>query len=361
MAEERRRPPRPPREAGGFKLKTFPKEFERDFFAGLDRTFFSILALTVLIFLPSIYILSQNASELFGLNEEERLERKKAIIKKLYVQVVEEEEPEEIEEPEEKPEEEKTEEDLQEDRKEQLKTRTEAPKKRSFADVRAARLAARNAAEARRSAEEQAITSSGAIALLTGGAGSDGLATADLLGDASSSDINLDKALSNVDGLAVGSNGTGTPGTGISGRGTKGGRSTGGGSVDGLVGGVGGATSKSVGKRRGGIELGNIQVRGSRGEKSRSQSEISKVVNKSQGGIEQCFKKEQRLNPSLKGYITVSFKITKRGTIRDVKIVKNTVNSSRVASCVKRVITRMRGFGRAKGDVTVPNLKFTFN
>ena len=359
MSEEKRRAPRPPRQRpeGGFKLKSFPKEFEKDLLANIDRTFSSILILSLVIFLPTIYILSQNAVELFGLTQEEMQERKAAIIKKLYVQIEEEEEPEEV--PEEEPEEEEqTEAEAQEERKQEFQQRKAQPKTGpSLADIRAARSKARAQIAARRAAEEAAVASSGALALLTGGEGAASESSADLLGDASSSDVNLDKALSGVNKLAIGSNGTGEPGTG---RGTKGGRVDGG-SVDGLVGGIGGASSKSLGTRRGGIQLADVAVRGGRGEKSRSSAEINKVIKKSTAAIEQCFKREQRLNPSLRGVITVSFKITKRGTVRDVKIVQDTVGSSRVASCVKRVFSRLRGFGRAKGDVTVPNAKFTFN
>jgi outer membrane biosynthesis protein TonB len=375
MADEPRTP-RPPRHRpeggegrpqrkrpeGGFKLKKFPKEFERDVMGSFDRTYYSILILSFIVVLPLVFTLSQNASSIWALSVQELADAKEKLIRKIYVQLAEEEEPKDTKPEEEEKPEEVQEEEAQEERKKELEERKSEPtKKPSLADLRKARLNARNKIAAQKASDQAAVASSGAIALLTGGEGATGQAAADLLGDASSSDINLDKALSKVDGLALGANGKGKPGSGLRGRGTKGGLVDGGGNVDGLVGGIGGAGSKSLGTRKGGIKFGAVAVRGGKGEKSRSSGEITKVIRKTTPAIEQCFKREQRLNPSLRGVITVTFKITKRGTIRDVKISGDTVGSSRVASCVKRVISRMRGFGRAKSDVIVPDVKFTFN
>jgi outer membrane biosynthesis protein TonB len=368
MAEKNasKRPPRPQRpRGGGFKLKSFPKEFEKSFFDGFDPLYWMILGISTLIFFPMLMALASNSDSIFALSQEELEERKELIIKKIYnVEIEEEEEetPEETKE-EEVPDEE-FEAQAQEERKKQLAARKSGPKNaapgRSVADIRAARAARRAARDARRAQEMQAVESSGSIALLTGGVGAAGETVRDLLGEASSSNIDVEGALSSATGLAVGAGGKGDPSLGLSGRGTQGGRESTG-SVEGLVGGLGGAGTQSLGSRRGGISFGNVVVKGGRGDKSRKSSEISNVIKKSMPAIEQCFKRAQRLNPSLRGVISVRFKITKRGTIRDIKIIQDTVGSSKVSRCLKNVIKRLRGFGRAKSDVVIPNQKFTFD
>ena len=340
MAEEkqvRRRRPASPR-AGNFQIAGFPKEFEKSFLEGFDPRFMMILGTFIL--LSIVFVVIQNMRD-HSVSEEALAEVRKKALEKLYkVSIVEEEQVQE----------EETGEDdsgAEEDQAEEAPTEKEVRKqqdmgkqkevRRASAQERASqRAAASRARAAARAKAEAAVASQGVLGLLTAaGGGAD-------LGD----------VMSNVGGLAVAQS---------SGQRTRvakgGGRSTSGGGIDELVEGIGTAQSAQL-SRKGKIKIaGPASVRG-RGSKSanRKPDVITKILMKHQSAIDYCYQKVAKLNPNLKGEISVRFAITPDGRTRSVKVTRNTMRNKDVERCI---VKRIRGWAdfpkinKKEGDVTV--------
>jgi hypothetical protein len=357
MAEEkqvRRRRPASPR-AGNFQIAGFPKEFEKSFWEGFDPRFMMILGTFIL--LSIVFVVIQNMRD-HSVSEEALAEVRKKALEKLYkVSIVEEEQVQE----------EETGEDdsgAEEDQAEEAPTEKEVRKqqdmgkqkevRRASAQERASqRAAASRARAAARAKAEAAVASQGVLGLLTAaGGGGEGDAVVDILGDDAGGGADLGDVMSNVGGLAVAQS---------SGQRTRvakgGGRSTSGGGIDELVEGIGTAQSSQL-SRKGKIKIaGPASVRG-RGSKSanRKPDVITKILMKHQSAIDYCYQKVAKLNPNLKGEISVRFAITPDGRTRSVKVTRNTMRNKDVERCI---VKRIRGWAdfpkinKKEGDVTV--------
>jgi len=54
--------------------------------------------------------------------------------------------------------------------------------------------------------------------------------------------------------------------------------------------------------------------------------------------IQNCYEKELKRNPSLKGKVVVRFTINSQGRVREIDVEENTVGSEAVGSCIKALI-----------------------
>jgi TonB family protein len=54
--------------------------------------------------------------------------------------------------------------------------------------------------------------------------------------------------------------------------------------------------------------------------------------------IQNCYEKELKRNPSLKGKVVVRFSITPSGRSGDIEVEENTLGNEGVASCIRTVI-----------------------
>ena len=340
--------PRPPRPGGGFKLTKFPKEFEKSLFQDFDQVYSTILLITIVFLFGLVGFLSSNAVEFFGYSEDELAERTQKILQKVY-QVEVEDEPERVEEvPEETSD--------NSEREERVKEAQKKPKEQrqiSAQERRQQRAALAAARRARRNAERQKVANSAQLALITGGAGSSGEAVADVLGQASNTNVDLDAALKSGAGIAVAKS------SGARTRAVAGARAAGGDGVDGLVSGISGVSSTSLGERRGSIDFAQVELAERSSDASRSRSVIQAELSKIEKAVENCFKKAKRLNPQLKGFVKVSFIIAKNGSVKKVRITQDTIKDRKVSRCVTTSVRRIRRFQRAKKDFGPVNVKYT--
>ena len=340
--------------AGAFRLTVFPKEFERNIFEELDKRFYTILLIS--------WIFTYTVGIILGTREyaEEDLqdEIRKRYLKEFYEAeiiepIIEEEEEggpgigEEVEE-------------QQDERAERDRGRSEEARGQSAAERAAARRSAAAARSAARRRMEAQIAGSGILGVLSaGGGGGSGDAVADVLGSAGGGVGDLDAVLSSVGGLATASSAGQRSRLGSRGDG----RSTGSADVTDLIQGVGSVGSASIG-RKGSIKLaiGDASVSG-KGSKSanRASDEILRVINGHTEAINYCYKREAKLNPNLKGTVTVQFVIAFDGRVRDVRIVSNSTNNKKLEACIKNKMRlwRFKPIDRREGNVTTKT-KFIF-
>ena len=164
--------------------------------------------------------------------------------------------------------------------------------------------------------------------------------------------------MENVGGLAVAQS------AGQRTRSAKGGgRVTSGAGIDELVDGIGTAQSTQL-SRKGKIKISGPAAVSGRGSKAanRKGSVITKVLNSHLPAIEYCYQKVAKLNPNLKGEVTVRFTITPNGRTKGVKVTRNTMRNRDVERCI---VKRVRGWAdfpkidKNEGDVTVQQ-KYVF-
>jgi TonB family protein len=353
--------PRPGPAARGYKLAGFPKEFERNIWEDLDKRYYSILLGTWLFvyMIVAIFGTRDYAAMEMALNERIRQQFLKDMFEyeAAFIEDTGDDESgpgmgDEGEEPEEVPDE----------RAERDQGKTAEARGQSAAERAAARRAAASQRAAARGQMEQAVAGSGILGVLSaGGSGGSGDAVADVLGDAAGGGVgDLDGLLNSVGGLAVAESGGQRSRLGSRG----GGRATGSADVADLIQGIGSVGSSSIG-RKGSIKLavqaGQVRGRGSKSA-NRSQDAISTVINSHTDAIEACFKAEQRLNPNLKGDITVEFKITSNGRVAGQKITRSTLKNRKVEQCILNKLRgwRFKPIDKKEGDVTVRNVKYIF-
>ncbi len=65
---------------------------------------------------------------------------------------------------------------------------------------------------------------------------------------------------------------------------------------------------------------------------------LAAYVRARKGAIQQCYEKELKRNPSLKGKVVVRFSITTQGRTSDIDIEENSTGNEAVASCIKTTI-----------------------
>jgi TonB family protein len=339
--------------AGAFRLTVFPKEFERNIWEDLDKRFYIIL-FSCWIFVYSICIF-------LGMKEYSEADLQESIRKRYLKEFYEAEiiEPIVIEEEEGGPgigeEEEKKDERAERDR-----GRTDETRGQSAAERAQARRAAAAARGAARSRMEAQIAGSGILGVLSaGGIGGSGDAVIDVLGSAGGGVGDLDAVLSSVGGLATASSAGQRSRLGSRGSG----RATGSADVTDLIQGVGSVGSASIG-RKGSIRLaiGDATVSG-RGSKAanRASDEILRVINSHTDAINYCYKREAKLNPNLKGTVTVEFVINFNGRVGNVRIISNSTNNKKFESCIinKIRLWRFKEIDRREGNVTT-RTKFIF-
>lgn len=352
--------PRPGPAARGYKLAGFPKEFERNIWEDLDKRFYSIMLGTWLFvyIIVAIFGTRDYAAMEMALNEKIRQQFLKEMFdyEATFVEdTATDEGPgigDEGEQEEEKPDE----------RAERDQGKTAEARGQSAAERAAARRAAASARAAARSEMEQAVAGSGILGVLSaGGGGGSGDAVADVLGDAAGGGVgDLDAVLSGVGGLAVASASGQRSRLGSRG----GGRATGSADVSDLIQGIGSVGSGSIG-RKGTIQLavqsGEVRGRGSKSA-NRSQDAISSVINSHNDAIEACYKAEQRLNPNLKGDVTVEFTVSSNGRVVNPRISRSTMRNRNVEQCILKKIRgwRFQPIDSKEGDVTVRNVKYIF-
>jgi TonB family protein len=353
--------PRPGPAARSYKLAGFPKEFERNIWEDLDKRFYMILLGTWLFVYLIVAILGTRdyAAMELALNEKIRQD----FLKDLYdyeAAIIED-----TGEDETGPgmgDEGQQEEEVPDERAQRDQGKTAEARGQSAAERAAARRAAASDRAAARSQMEQAIAGSGILGVLSaGGSGGSGDAVADVLGDAAGGGVgDLDAVLSGVGGLAVAS------GSGQRSRlGSRGGgRATGSADVADLIQGIGSVGSGSIG-RKGAINLavkpGQVRGKGSKSA-NRSQDAISAVINSHTDAVEACYKSEQRLNPNLKGDITIEFTISSNGRVVNQKIQQSTLRNRNVEQCILKKLRgwRFKPIDTKEGDVTVRGVKYIF-
>ncbi|HHJ52701.1 MAG TPA: TonB family protein [Caldithrix abyssi] len=339
--------------AGGFRITSFPKEFERNFWETFDRRYYLILLLSFLVVYGTVIML---ANKKYSKEQLESQIRQK-YIQKFYEAEIVAETPQVTEEGGGGMEEQPVEEEVK-DQRAQKDIGKRAEVKGQSAAERRARARARAAARARaRASMEQAVAGTGVLAeLAAGGGGGTGEAVYDVLGSEGAGGFgDLDQVLKNVGGLETASSSARRSQLGA--RKMGGGTGAGDASIDELIeGGIGPTGSESIARR------GNFSVKFAKGTVSgkaskstaRSVDAIGRVINKHTDAIMECYRKEARLNPNLKGSLTVIFTIRYNGRVSNVRITNSTLRNKKVESCVKRRIRswRFQPIDRKEGNVT---------
>lgn len=85
---------------------------------------------------------------------------------------------------------------------------------------------------------------------------------------------------------------------------------------------------------RGGVQMQAPEVDSSDVDREK----LAAYVRARKGAIQQCYEKELKRNPSLKGKVVVRFSITPAGRTSDIDIEENTLGNEAVASCIKTTI-----------------------
>lgn len=340
-----------PAGAGGYKIVAFPKQFEKNIWEGIDRRFYTVL-LVSFIFVYSIVIYFAN-TEYSKEYIEDQIKRK--YLQKFYeAELVEEHIVEEGEDAgggaADEGEEEK--EDERAKRDEGKRAEATGP---SAAERRSMRRQAAAQRGRQRASMDQAVAGTGVLAELSaGGGGGTGDAVFDALGEAGSGGFgNLDKVLGEVGGLQTASSGSRRSKLGA----RSGGQTRGAVGIDDLIeGGIGQSGSVSI-NRRGSfsikMEKGSVSGKGSKSA-YRSSDAISRIVNKHADAIENCYKKEARINPNLKGSITVQWTIMYNGKVTKARVLKSDLRNKKVEACIVRRIKswRFKQITKKEGDVS---------
>lgn len=348
-----------PAGAGGYRIVAFPKEFERNLWEAIDRRFYIIL-LSSLAFVYGMIILLANLG--ISMQDIDNQIRQK-YLKNLYTAELVDEIPQTTtdvggslgEEPEKKDE-------PKDDRAERSKGKRTEARGQSAAERRAAAKAAAAARGRQRDAIENRVSGMGVLGVLSAGDGGGvGEAVDDLVGSDGGGFGDLDQVLNQSGGLQTGTASSRRSRLGARKMGDGTGGTTG---IDDLIeGGTGASSSKSI-ARRGKfaikMEEGSVAGKGSKST-ARSADAIGRVITQHQDAIINCYRKEARLNPSLKGSITVVFTIRANGRVTRINISNSTLKNRTVESCVKSRIRswRFQPINAKEGDVTFRQ-KFIF-
>ncbi len=341
------------RAGGGRKelaLRSFPKEFERHIFEELDRRFYIILLASLAVIYGIIIYLSN-----MEYNKEKVEEAiKQQYLRKIYkVELVQEEQPKVETKTEEGTgagiEETPVEQNLP--KKPDVRAQRDRGKRAEgrgiSASERANRRARSQAARARqRSAIASKVAGGGVLALLTAGGGEGtGVAEAGALDESFGAGgvTDVDQILSGAQTLQTASASQRRSRAGA--RQIGGGAAQRGAAIDDIVGGgIGPETSYDL-SRQGDFSLklakGTVTGKASRST-ARTADAITAVIAKHQTAIEDCYKRAAKLNPNLKGSVTVMFTIEPNGRVSNARIIESTLKNSRAESCILRRIKSWR-------------------
>jgi len=87
----------------------------------------------------------------------------------------------------------------------------------------------------------------------------------------------------------------------------------------------------------------------------RSEKELSRVINKNNRAIEDCYKKESKSNPNLKGDLDVEFTIDFNGRVKDIQIVRSSIYNKTIEKCITNRIRgwRFKAIDRQEEDIKI--------
>jgi len=212
---------------------------------------------------------------------------------------------------------------------------------------------------------EEAVSGQGILGVLTASSGSmSSAAVRDVLGEGGTVSQDYDRIYSTIDrltsdGRPIRGTGSGTGGTGGEGGGSRtavqGERATQGGTIDGLISGPGKAPSSTSGLSRktefitaelapmteSGDEIESGAVRAG----ARDPDEVATIVLAHSPAIEYCYQRELTRNPDLKGKIAIRFTITPEGKVVNPLILSSTLKNERVERCILSRVSRWDDFG----------------
>ncbi len=190
----------------------------------------------------------------------------------------------------------------------------------------------------------KAVASKGLLKII-GAAGAGGGALDDVLG--SSNGVgDIASALSGASGIGV------ATADSLSAGGQKGGTA-------GTAAGIGDLGTSGGGKTDLG-EKGNTVIRGRVSEASPDiesgqvdREKLMAYVRQRRSAIVNCYEKELKRNPSLKGKVVVRFSITPAGRTSEIEIEENTLGNEAVSSCIRTVIRGWVFPFKPEGDTSV--------
>ncbi len=83
---------------------------------------------------------------------------------------------------------------------------------------------------------------------------------------------------------------------------------------------------------------------------------VRKTIKKDLPKIHRCYESALRYEPELAGKVSVRFAVVRRGYVKGVHIIENTMGNEQVGRCVTRVVRAIRFPTRRTGK----SLRFTF-
>lgn len=83
---------------------------------------------------------------------------------------------------------------------------------------------------------------------------------------------------------------------------------------------------------------------------------VRKKIKKDLPKIHRCYESALRYEPELAGKVSVRFAVVRKGFVRGVHVIENTLGSEHVERCVTRVVSAIRFPSRRSGK----SLRFTF-
>ncbi len=92
----------------------------------------------------------------------------------------------------------------------------------------------------------------------------------------------------------------------------------------------------------------------------RSVERIRRVVMSHNPAIQDCYRRELKENPDLKGKITVRFAIDPEGYVVEAEIVNSTFHLPRLENCIVRRIARWNDFARVSPEQGIVSIKHTY-
>lgn len=200
------------------------------------------------------------------------------------------------------------------------------PKEDKVAEKKSEKPATSNADK--KAALQQKVARSGLLKVIGsaggGGAFEDVLGSSSGVGDVASALSGASGVgVATADSLAAGGPKGGTAGSaaGIGDLGTSGGGNV-------------GLGEKKQATVRGGVSMQAPEV----DSQDVDREKLAAYVRSRKGAIQQCYEKELKRNPSLKGKVVVRFSITPAGRTSDIDIEENTLGNEAVASCIKTTI-----------------------
>ena len=95
--------------------------------------------------------------------------------------------------------------------------------------------------------------------------------------------------------------------------------------------------------------------------KKRTAKDVIRVVQSHKRALQDCYKQELKVNPTVKGKIIVRFTVDPNGNVVKVSVVSSTLKSSRMENCLVRRIKNWRDFGYCDPSIGNVTYKQVFN